>query len=96
MGIIMLEFANLKSINEQYGRAEGNRMLRRFSDVLRESAAGSCFVGRNGGLRFLALFEHGSDERMKAFIDSVSEQIDRINAEPDTPRIVYTWGRAFR
>ena len=71
LGAAMLELINLKEINNAYGRATGNRMLRRFSDILREASGGTCFVGRNGGLRFLALFEHSTRGQMEAFCTAV-------------------------
>ena len=52
-------------------------------------------MGRNGGLRFLALFEKGSEEKLASFTQAVSERIARVNAESQGPKILYTWGRAF-
>lgn len=45
-------------INNTYGHVIGNATIQSFSDVLSGASVGLCFVGRNGGNKFLALFEN--------------------------------------
>lgn len=94
MGCIMLEIANIRAINEQHGHMEGNRAIRHFGDILREAAAGLCFVGRNGGTKFLALFEDCNRKKLNAFLDGVHERIARYNGAHEM-KIEYRWGCAF-
>lgn len=94
VGCVMLDIANIREINAAHGHAAGNRAIRQFGDILREAAAGLCFVGRNGGTKFLALFEDCSEEKLQAFLSGVSERVARLGAQGDIP-IRCLYGRAF-
>lgn len=96
IGCVMLEISNIRDINEAMGHLEGNRAIRRFGDILREAAAGLCFVGRNGGTKFLALFEDCDDDKIDAFLSGVRRRIDHNNTLKDSAPIEYRYGRAFR
>ncbi|MBR2942175.1 MAG: diguanylate cyclase [Clostridia bacterium] len=95
IGCVMLEIANIREINETRGHLEGNRVIRQFGDILRESAAGLCFVGRNGGTKFLALFEECDKRKLAAFIAGVEERTRRRNALEGETFIACIWGQAF-
>lgn len=95
IGCVMLDIANIREINAAHGHAEGNRAIRQFGDILREAAAGLCFVGRNGGTKFLALFEDCDEDRLAAFLSGVTERVDRSNAQSAAP-IRCVFGQAFR
>jgi len=95
IGCVMLEITNIREINEARGHLEGNRVIRQFSDILRESAAGLCFVGRNGGTKFLALFEDCDREKLSAFVGGVEERTQQRNALEGEVALCYAWGQAF-
>ena len=94
IGCVMLDIANIREINAEHGHAAGNRVIRQFGDVLREAAAGLCFVGRNGGTKFLALFEDCTREKLDAFLSGVDDRVTRCNAQGAVP-IVFLFGSAF-
>jgi len=96
IGCVMLDIANIRAINEARGHAEGNRAIRQFGDILREAAAGLCFVGRNGGTKFLALFEDCNENSIDLFLGNVQDRLDRYNARTDVFPIYCRWGSAFR
>ena len=95
VGCVMLDISNIREINEEYGHAEGNRIIRRFGDILREAAAGLCFVGRNGGTKFLALFEDCDADKIDAFLEGVQRRMDAYNAQETGAELRCRWGRAF-
>lgn len=95
IGCVMLDIANIREINEAGGHAEGNRVIRQFGDILREAAAGLCFVGRNGGTKFLALFEDCDEDKIEAFLEGVHGRMRAINSGGRHAPIQYRWGRAF-
>lgn len=94
IGCVMLDIANIRDINAAHGHAEGNRAIRQYADILREAAAGLCFVGRNGGTKFLALFEDCSEEKLAAFLCGVSDRIARYNAQSTVP-LHSLYGQAY-
>ena len=95
IGCIMLDIVNLKAINEKYSRMEGNLQLRQVSDILKEAARDLCFVGRNGGTCFLALFEECSEEKLSIFTDRVQQRIHEHNCRDNAVYVELTWGKAF-
>ena len=95
IGCVMLDIANIREINETHGHLEGNRAIRQFGDLLRESAAGICFVGRNGGTKFLALFEDCDLQKLDAFLQGVTERTERYNQREDVAPIRCVFGYAF-
>lgn len=95
IGCAMLELSNIRQINDAAGHRAGNQAIRRFGDILREASAGLCFVGRNGGTKFLALFENCDETTIPAFLDRVRAGVERYNARTGE-KIEYRWGEAFR
>ena len=96
VGCAMLEISNLRVINNTYGHVIGNATIQSFSDVLSSASVGLCFVGRNGGNKFLAIFENCTEEKLNIFLARVRQKVDSHNAQPDTPWIEYKSGRAFQ
>jgi len=95
IGCVMLDISNIRAINDARGHLAGNRAIRQFGDILREAAAGLCFAGRNGGTKFLALFEDCSDDKIAAFLRDIEARIENYNALDDVAPIRYRWGSAF-
>ena len=53
--MLMLDLDHFKSINDRFGHAIGDEVLRVFADVARSSMRGSDIVGRLGGEEFAAI-----------------------------------------
>ena len=74
---------------------QGNILIRDFSNILHLTSLDLCFVGRNGGNKFLALFEDCSQEKLQLFLDRVQQKTDAHNAREGAYPIVYQYGIAF-
>ena len=95
VGCVMLDLTNIRQINDQLGHLQGNQAIQSFSDMLHGASLGLCFVGRNGGTKFLALFENCDESTIPAFLDRVRAGVERYNARTGE-KIEYRWGEAFR
>jgi diguanylate cyclase (GGDEF)-like protein len=93
---VVLTLSNIRAINEKYGRKEGNEAIRRFSLILKMASVGHCFVGRNGGNKFVALFENGSEDSVRHFLDRIAEKVRENNAEDGSTPLEFEYGTAFR
>lgn len=95
IGCIMIDFSNLPDINTTYNHSTGNRTIKEFSDILLSCSLSLCFVGRNGGNKFLAIFEDCTIEKLNYFLSKVKEQVAQHNARPDAIPIEYRTGTAL-
>lgn len=95
IGCIMLELTNLKDINQAHGHIQGNKLLHDFSVFLQAASLDLCFVGRNGGNKFLAIFEDCDYEKIKSFLALLDKKIDKHNKLPDIHPIRFRFGIAF-
>lgn len=95
VGCIMIDLSNIKEVNEAYGHIGGNHLIREFSSILHSASTDLCFVGRNGGNKFLALFEDCTNGKLKIFLSRVHDRVEKNNSSPDAIPIVYQYGIAF-
>jgi len=95
MGCIMLDISNIQDINRLYGHLQGNMAIRDFSNILQIASENLCFVGRNGGNKFLAIFENASSESMSLFLERVAEKTRAHNSNIKNGSIEYRYGTAF-
>lgn len=96
MSVMVLTLTNIQDINRLYGRMQGNLTIRDFSNILRISSADLCFVGRNGGNQFLAIFEEGTDDALALFRDRIEKRVNAHNRALDTTPIEYICAEARR
>ena len=102
MGCITLDLINLSSINKLYGHEGGDEAIREFSEILTEAArikgapegASNCFIGRNGGNKFLAIFRSCSHEIISDFLLEV-EHLEGQRENENRAPLVYAVGVAF-
>lgn len=95
IGCVMIDFSNLTKINTMYTHADGNRLLKEFSNILSTAAASICFVGRNGGNKFLAIFEDCTEEKISLFFRRMEDCVAAHNKTPDAITIEYRTGVAL-
>ena len=95
MGCVTIDLTNLTEINEKHGHHAGDEAIREFSDILQQAASGVCFIGRNGGNKFLAIFRECSDKRIDSFLKSISDQLQERNQRQPDFQIAYCTGKAF-
>ena len=95
LGCIMIDLTNLGDINKQHNHKTGNQMIKEFSGILSSAALSLCFVGRNGGNKFLAVFEGCTKHDMYTFLQRVSERVETYNANPGAIPIQSSAGAAY-
>lgn len=95
LGCIMFDLTNIKEINKMHGHIQGNNLIRDFSAILQSVSINLCFVGRNGGNKFLAIFEECTEEKLKDFLKHVEDKVDAHNSAENSFPIAYCYGIAF-
>lgn len=92
---VTIDLSNLPEINTLYDHRTGNKVLKDFSGILSTAAVSLCFVGRNGGNKFLAIFENCTDEKLNTFLDRVTDRVDQYNQASDSISMEYRIGKAM-
>ena len=95
LGCIMFYVTYIKEINTLYGHLQGNAVIRDFSNILKLASVNMCFVGRNGGNKFLAIFEDTTPEQMDAFLRLVNQRVSAYNSMAEQLPLKYAYGRAY-
>lgn len=95
VGCVMFDLTNIWEINEKYSHVEGNILIRDFSNILKMASVSLCFVGRNGGNKFLAVFENSSMEQIECFLARIEKKVGAHNAAKPNQPIVYAYGVAL-
>ncbi|MBQ3487240.1 MAG: diguanylate cyclase [Clostridia bacterium] len=95
VGCVTLVLRNIRRINEGHGYAKGNEVIREFSTILKLSSVSLCFVGRNGGNKFLAIFEQTRREDIDRFLERVERKVAGYNQRNPDHTIEYSFGVAF-
>ncbi|NCB01147.1 MAG: GGDEF domain-containing protein [Spirochaetia bacterium] len=85
IGGIMMDINNFKHVNDMYGHDLGDRCLRYFSKLLRESFKNNWLIGRFGGDEFVLFKEVDSLEEIKHDLASFQEHVSTFNTEGTLP-----------
>ncbi|MGC1691191.1 MAG: GGDEF domain-containing protein [Pseudolabrys sp.] len=65
MAILMFDLEHFKSINDRFGYAVGDEVLRVFGQVVRASTRADDIIGRFGGEEFIAIVPGGVESASK-------------------------------
>jgi diguanylate cyclase (GGDEF)-like protein len=68
--LVMVDLNNFKQVNDTYGHAAGDELLKQFSQELKSNARSTDFVGRWGGDEFMILLD--------CDLDSAQTQLERM------------------
>ena len=95
MGVVTIDMTNLSEINKAHGHSGGDMAIQAFASILQTAAGRACFIGRNGGNKFVAIFRDCTETRLERFLDSVESLTDERNTAHEDARIRYSAGKAF-
>ncbi|MCK4765476.1 MAG: GGDEF domain-containing protein [Candidatus Aminicenantes bacterium] len=92
--VIMLDIDNFKSINTVYGYSKGDIVIKKISNVLRDSVREVDSVGRWGGEEFFIILpETGLDEAV-VIAERIRDSVEKITFEEIDKRVTITAGVA--
>jgi diguanylate cyclase (GGDEF)-like protein len=75
----VLLFADLdkfKAVNDELGHAVGDRVLRQFADIVRDTIRGTDVAARYGGDEFVVLLEHSSLAEAEIVATRIQQQVN--------------------
>ncbi len=80
--VIMMDLNDLKTINDAMGHDRGDRLLVNFAECIKSVFNNeNCISVRHGGDEFVIVLREDSEYKLKFYLDSLQENIDRLNSE---------------
>ena len=83
--LIFFDFDNFKEINDTFGHPEGDRVLRRVAELLRDSLRRTDLAGRMGGDEFAAFLVETDEETGGSFLARLQDRLDELIASEELP-----------
>lgn len=94
ISIIFYDLNGLKTINDTRGYKYGDILIKKFSEILRESTINTKITFRIGGDEFVTISDNVSSEDVSIFIDNVSLNIEENNKYKMNSTISVSYGLA--
>ena len=89
LSLIMLDIDNFKTVNDNYGHGEGDRVIVALSDILRDvlKDVGSAYSGRWGGEEFMVLLQCNVNEAAE-LAEKIRTEFASVTYETAGPQTV--------
>ena len=79
MSLLAIDLDDFKPINDKFGHAEGDRVLKDMSKILINTFRDSDVVARVGGDEFCVLCSSAGDDEISVLIERLQRNVDRYN-----------------
>ena len=93
--VLMLDLNYLKRVNDNFGHAEGDKLILAFANIIHSKLPAGSFVGRFGGDEFLAVLYDTTEEEIEKTISDIRESVEQYNSKKDRIPISFSEGYAF-
>ena len=87
LGLLMMDLDHFKDLNDGYGHAAGDLMLRAVGDFLGTSVRGDDVACRYGGEEFVVILPRASLENTRRRAEALREGMRGLQLEPSGPRM---------
>lgn len=77
-GLVILDLDHLKAINDKYGHIQGDRVILKFSEIVRENTSKQDIIARIGGDEFCILTHRIHKLALENLIEKVRSEISNI------------------
>ena len=97
IGAATIIMAGMKELNEKFGHEKGDSDIREFAEILQDAAPDDCFIGRNGGIKFLLIFPQWTPKDWRAFETALAGRVrERNEASPEGDTLACVIGVAYQ
>lgn len=85
VAVIAIDVDNLKVVNDSYGHACGDDVLRRVAQLLTEQSRAEDVVARAGGDEFVVVLDNPDERGARELVERIRSAAERISATADEP-----------
>ena len=86
----MFDIDHFKKVNDTYGHASGDEVIRKTAQTLLQTARRSDICGRYGGEEFVALLPGTTSDQAMYFAERLRKRIEQLEVETEAGTIKYT------
>lgn len=79
LSVAMLDLDHFKKVNDTYGHATGDRVIRALAQLLRQRLRQTDIVGRYGGEEFVVILTECPAAQAKSILDDIRESFGAVN-----------------
>lgn len=94
LSLVMVDIDHFKRVNDTYGHATGDQVLRAIAAVLREEIGGGATAARFGGEEFALILPQRGIERTSALAERIRERVKDMNVPDIDDTITASFGVA--
>lgn len=95
VGVLTVDLNGLKLVNDEYGHAAGDALLRRTGEALKKALGENTLAARVGGDEFVCLLPRHGDAELAALVESLKLVVDMNNQFYQGPRLSVAIGTAI-
>jgi two-component system cell cycle response regulator len=88
--VVLAHVDHLKAVNDTYGRAAGDSVLKKLSEILKANSRRSDICGRIGGEEFLLILTHTTQENAKLVIDRIRRALEAVKFDFESGSLTVT------
>jgi two-component system cell cycle response regulator len=77
--VVLADLDSFKGVNDTYGHAAGDAVLRTFAELLKRNTRASDICGRLGGDEFVLVITHVDAQNIRLFIERLREQFAALS-----------------
>jgi len=92
LAVAMIDLDHFKTLNDTYGHETGDRALRLFSQLLRESLRSRDLICRHGGEEFAIAIPSCKAAQAKVILDAVRSRLDAAITAAGLPKFTASFG----
>jgi diguanylate cyclase (GGDEF)-like protein len=92
--IAVFDLDGLMTVNDTFGHAAGDSLIRAFGEILATEARAGDYVARIGGDEFAVLLNGCDDDHAEAWCRRVVEAVEERNSKTDAHPVRVSWGCA--
>ena len=95
IGVMMLDLNRLKYTNDTFGHEMGDKMIVKFSEIMRKTFASHEFLCRWGGDEFVVVVRNANLEKMENYDKAIHAAVEHYNKSGAKPEIYFACGYAL-
>ena len=92
VSVAIADLDHFKTLNDKYGHETGDRALRLFAQVLRESVRSDDLVSRHGGEEFVLAMPGCTAERAREILDALKDRLEAATTVAGLPPFTVSIG----